>query len=116
MGTGPFKDNSASGTNEFVETVEEAIKHWTKMWEDDVQYDNAVASNVQVAFITFHIIEYSAPRLESGLQPFKDYCSAIICCVPFEVFKLLSLSPALLLQVCGHVLTVLIEDSSLPVK
>ena len=48
MGSGAFKDNSADGTNQFVETVEEAIIHWTKMWEDDVEYDKAVESNVQV--------------------------------------------------------------------
>ncbi len=51
MSSGAFKDSSAGGTNQFVDTVEEAIKHWTKMWEDDARYDNAVASNVQVAFM-----------------------------------------------------------------
>ena len=58
VGSGAFKDNSASGTNQFVDTVDEAIKHWTKMWEEDARYDNAVASNVQVTSYILHLDHY----------------------------------------------------------
>ena len=45
-----FKDDSSD--NLFVSTVEEVIRTWTKMWEDDAEYDQAVASNVQVTSCT----------------------------------------------------------------
>ena len=54
MGSGAFKDSSMGGTNQFVDTVDEAIKHWTKMWENDARYDTEVASNVQVGCLIFH--------------------------------------------------------------
>ncbi len=47
-GEGLLYSEGAGGKRYFVETVEEAIQHWTQMWLADAAYDNAVASNVQV--------------------------------------------------------------------
>ncbi len=47
-GEGSLHSEVAGGKRHFVETVEEAIQHWTQMWLADAAYDDAVALNVQV--------------------------------------------------------------------
>lgn len=63
VSSGAFRDSSASGNNQFVEVVDDAIKQWTKMWENDARYDNAVANNVQVASNTQQLDDESIEPL-----------------------------------------------------
>jgi hypothetical protein len=41
-------NSSTSGTNQFVDTADETMKHGAKLWEGDTRYDTEVAYNVQV--------------------------------------------------------------------
>ncbi len=50
-----------------MDTVDEAIKHWTRMWEDDARYDSEVASNVQV---TAHISLFVTNEFEARFFKF----------------------------------------------
>jgi hypothetical protein len=47
---GSLHSEAAGGRRLFVDTVEEAIQHWTQMWLADAAYDQVVASNVQVLY------------------------------------------------------------------
>jgi hypothetical protein len=49
LGVGAMlKDESQYGHTLFVETVEAAIKHWTRIWIDAADYQDAITTNVQV--------------------------------------------------------------------
>ena len=47
-GSGTFRNISLGGTKKLAETVDWAIHHWARMWDNDAHFDNAVVSNVQV--------------------------------------------------------------------
>ena len=49
LGVGAIlKDESQRGYSVLVDTVEEAIKHWTQIWVDAAEYEDDISSNVQV--------------------------------------------------------------------
>ena len=45
---GMFKNESQRGYSHFVDTVEEAIKHLTRIWVDAADYQDSITTNVQV--------------------------------------------------------------------
>jgi hypothetical protein len=54
-----FKNESQRGYSHFVDNVEEAIKHLTRIWVDAADYQDSITTNVQVFFNTSH----SPPQL-----------------------------------------------------